>query len=83
LTDLHKMAKLCIRRYPVRTTLDLPEELLKEAMRLSHIETKTKVIITALEEMIRRHRISEIKKYKGKVEIDIDLDELRGRECRF
>ncbi|MFN2365664.1 MAG: type II toxin-antitoxin system RelE/ParE family toxin [Desulfurivibrionaceae bacterium] len=26
--------------------------------------------------------ISEIKNYKGKVDLDIDLDSLRGRECR-
>ena len=67
----------------MRTTLDLPEELLKEAMRLSHIETKTKVIVTALEELIRKNQISEIKKFKGEVDFDIDLDSVRGRKCRF
>ena len=38
----------------MRTTLDLPENLIKEAMKTSHIQTKTKVIITALEELIRK-----------------------------
>jgi hypothetical protein len=67
----------------MRTTLDLPEELLVEAMRISHIGTKTKVIVTALEELIRKNQISEIKQFKGKVDFDIDLDAVRGRECRF
>lgn len=67
----------------MRTTLDLPEELLIEAMQATHIQTKTKVIITALEELIRKSKISEIKNYKGKVDLDIDLDSLRGRQCRF
>ncbi len=67
----------------MRTTLDLPEELLFEAMKATHIETKTKVIITALEELIRKNRISELKKFKGKVDLDIDLNKLRSRECRF
>lgn len=67
----------------MRTTLDLPEELLKEAMQTTHIETKTKVIITALEELIRKSKISEIKKYKGKLDLDMDLSAIRGRECRF
>jgi hypothetical protein len=65
----------------MRTTLDLPEELLREAMRTTHIETKTKVIITALEELIRKNNIAGIKKFKGKVELDIDMDVVRSREC--
>ena len=64
----------------MRTTLDLPEDLLNEAMKATHIETKTKVIITALEELIRRNKISGLKKFKGKVDLDIDMDILRGRE---
>ncbi len=67
----------------MRTTLDLPEDLLREAMSTTHIQTKTKVIITALEELIRKARIADIKKYKGKVDLDIDLDATRGRQCRF
>ncbi|MBU4176205.1 MAG: type II toxin-antitoxin system VapB family antitoxin, partial [Proteobacteria bacterium] len=44
----------------MRTTLDLPKDLLEEAMKATHLETKTKVIITALEELIRKTRISEL-----------------------
>ena len=42
----------------MRTTLDLPENLVKEAMKARHIQTKTKVIIIALEELIRKSKIS-------------------------
>jgi Arc/MetJ family transcription regulator len=63
----------------MRTTLDLPEELINEAMKATHIQTKTRVIITALEELIRKSKIAEIKKYKGKIDLDIDLDSIRGR----
>ncbi len=63
----------------MRTTLDLPEELLNEAMKAARIKTKTKVIITALEELIRKSKISELKDFKGKVDLDIDLDTIRGR----
>lgn len=64
----------------MRTTLDLPEELLLEAMQVTDIKTKTKVITVALEELVRKSKISALKKYKGKVDIDIDLDELRDRK---
>jgi len=67
----------------MRTTLDLPENLLKEAMKTTHIQTKTKVIITALEELIRKSKISELKKFKGTVDLDVDLDVIRGRKCRY
>ncbi len=67
----------------MRTTLDLPEELLAEAMKVTEIETKTKVIITALEDLIRKSKISEIKLFKGTVDLDMDLDSLRGRGCQY
>lgn len=67
----------------MRTTLDLPEPLLLEAMRVTNINTKTKVIITALEELIRKNQISGLKKFKGKVDLDIDVNQLRSRQCRF
>ncbi len=67
----------------MRTTLDLPEHLLDEAMKTTHISTKTKVIITALEELIRKSKISGLKKFKGKIDLDIDMDIVRGRKCRY
>ncbi len=66
----------------MRTTLDIPEDLINDAMKTTQISTKTKVIITALEGLIRKSRISGLKKYKGKVALDIDLDVLRERQCR-
>ena len=67
----------------MRTTLDLPDHLLDEAMKTTHITTKTKVIITALEELIRKTKISGLKKFKGKIDLDIDMDTIRGRKCRY
>ena len=67
----------------MRTTLDLPESLISEAMKITNIKTKTKVIITALEQLVTKSKISEIKKYKGKVDLNIDLDEIRERKCRL
>jgi hypothetical protein len=63
----------------MRTTLDLPERLLREAIRVTHTETKTAVIVLPLEELIRKSKISDLKKFKGKIELGIDLDEIRAR----
>lgn len=64
----------------MRTTLDLPGPLIAEAMKLSNQKTKTAVIISALEDFVRKTRISDLKKYKGKVDLDIDLNSLRKRK---
>ncbi len=63
----------------MRTTLDLPENLINEAKSISNLKTKTAVIKKALEEFIRRNKILDLKKYKGNVDLDIDLDHLRKR----
>ena len=63
----------------MRTTLDLPEDLIDAAMKATQINTKTKVIITALEDLIRKSKISGLKKFKGKVDLDIDMNAVRGR----
>lgn len=63
----------------MRTTLDIPASLINEAMKLSHQKTKTAVIINALEDFVRKTRISGLKKYKGKIDLDIDLNALRKR----
>ncbi|MDL1979653.1 MAG: type II toxin-antitoxin system VapB family antitoxin [Deltaproteobacteria bacterium] len=67
----------------MRTTLDLPIDLLNEAMKATHAKTKTKVIIIALEELIRKSKIAELKEFKGKVDLDIDLNIIRGRQCQY
>lgn len=63
----------------MRTTLDLPENLLSEAMKRTHTGTKTGVIVLALKELIRKSKIAELKKYRGKIDLDIDLDIIRDR----
>jgi len=63
----------------MRTTLDLSEELLLEAMSVAHVKTKTKVITIALQELIRKSEIAKLKKFKGKVPLDINMDNIRNR----
>lgn len=63
----------------MRTTLDLPETLIDEAMALTHIQTKTDLIKTALINLIQKEKIKDIKQYYGKIDLDIDLNVLRNR----
>ena len=63
----------------MRTTLDLPAPLLEEAMALTKIRTKTEVITRALENLIQKEKVQQLKNYYGKIDLDIDLDALRKR----
>ncbi len=63
----------------MRTTLDLPESLVDEAMALTHVKTKTDLIKLALQNLIQREKNKDLKNFFGKVDLDIDLDQLRSR----
>jgi hypothetical protein len=64
----------------MRTTLDLPEELLEEAMAITHITKKTELIKIAIQNLIQKEKIKNLKKYFGKVDLGIDLNVLRDRK---
>jgi hypothetical protein len=63
----------------MRTTLDLPTDLLNEAMTITHSFTKTALIVTALQNLIQREKIKGLTKYFGKVNLNIDLAKMRAR----
>jgi Arc/MetJ family transcription regulator len=63
----------------MRTTLDLPEALIDEAMALTHMKTKTDLIKLALQNLIQREKTKDLKNFFGKVDLDIDMDSMRSR----
>jgi len=63
----------------MRTTLNLPEELINQAMDITHAKTKTELIKIALENIINQEKRNKLRKYHGKINLDIDLDILRKR----
>ncbi|NOX18984.1 MAG: type II toxin-antitoxin system VapB family antitoxin [Chlorobi bacterium] len=65
----------------MRTTIDIPEDLIREAMRVTKSSTKTDVIKKALRDIIRKNKIKSLKNYKGKIDLKIDLDKLRNRNA--
>ena len=66
----------------MRTTLDLPAELLDEARRLLGFKSKTDTVVLSLRELIRRKRIDEMRDLLGSVTLDIDTAESRRRPRR-
>ena len=63
----------------MRTTLDLPSELIDEAVRLLGFKSKTDAVIVSLRELIRRKRIEELTAMAGHIELEVDLPRSRRR----
>lgn len=63
----------------MRTTLDIPAELIDEARRLLGFKSKTDTVVLSLQELIRKRRIEELKSLLGSVNLEIDLRRSRRR----
>ena len=63
----------------MRTTLDLPAELVDEARSILGFKSKTDTVVLALRELVRRSRIDELKDLIGRVELDVDVARSRRR----
>ena len=64
----------------MRTTLDLPEQLIDEARETLKFKSKTDTVVFALREVIRRGRTDELKTLLGKVSFEFDPAKLRKRD---
>lgn len=64
----------------MRIMFDVPEDLVNEAMRVTKASTKTELIKTALQQIIQKNSIQALKAYKGKIELDENLDIIRDRD---
>ncbi len=63
----------------MRTTLDIPKELIDEAMKVTGASTKSQLIKNALQGEIDRAKRKRLIVRKGSIDLDIDLDALRKR----
>jgi Arc/MetJ family transcription regulator len=63
----------------MRTTVDLPEELLEEARRRTDSKTMRETLILALEELVKKSKREELRSLAGKIHLDIDLSRSRSR----
>ena len=64
----------------MKTTLNIPETLIKKAMLLARHKTKTETVVVALQEYIRKKRVEKILTHEGRLHFD-DLWE-KSRHAR-
>ena len=63
----------------MRTTLDIPQELLEEARTILKFKSKTDTVIFSLRELIRRRRIEDLKQMMGSIDLEVDIPASRRR----
>lgn len=61
----------------MRRTLDIPDDLLEDAQKLSGLKTKKEVVVAALEHFVRRRRIDRLRARIGKGNFNLTYDDLR------
>lgn len=49
----------------MKTTVDIPDDVLRDAMRFSKARTKREAIVTAVEEFNARRRMAELVRHAG------------------
>lgn len=64
----------------MRATLNIPDELIVEAQKISGHKSKTKAVTTALREFIKNNRLDKLIALKGKLNLDYDWEGEEKRE---
>lgn len=74
---------MCIfmKKIHMRTNIEIDDDLIKEAMRLTGIKTKKGVVEAALAQMVSLKKQERLKDLRGKLKWEGNLDEMReGRD---
>ena len=64
----------------MRTTLDLPIDLVDTARASLGFTSKTDTVVFALREVVRRGRIDDLKSLMGKVTFEFDPNDVRRKD---
>lgn len=71
----------------MRATLNIPDDLIAEVQKLSGEKSKTKAIVTAMQEYLKEKKIRKLLELRGKIRINYDWQkeeeiELQAQEER-
>ncbi len=61
----------------MRARIEIDDQLMREALRVTGLKTKRKVVELGLQTLLRLKKQSEIRQFRGKVEWAGDLDSMR------
>ena len=62
----------------MRTNIVIDDKLMTDALKASGLSTKKEVVEQGLKLLVRRSQQQEIRKLRGRIKWEGDLDEMRG-----
>lgn len=62
----------------MRTNIDIDDSLMNDAMKVTGLKTKKDVVELGLKTLVRLQKQAEIKKFRGKLKWEGDLDDMRS-----
>jgi hypothetical protein len=66
----------------MRATLNIPDNLMLEVQQLSGQKSKTRAIVTVMEDYVRRQRMQTLLDLRGKVQIEYDWEQEEELELK-
>ena len=66
----------------MRATLNIPDKLLDDVQVLSGETSKSRAIVTAMEDFVRRRRMDSLISLRGKITIEYDWERAEGEELK-
>lgn len=62
----------------MRTNIVIDDQLMEDALKATGLSTKKEAVEEGLKLLVRRNKQQEIRKLRGKLKWEGDLDEMRG-----
>lgn len=66
----------------MRTTINIPDDLIKELLNYTGTKSETRAVSLALQEWIRDQKIKKLKSLRGKLKIDLDVEKQRQADLK-
>ncbi len=66
----------------IRTSMNIPKDLLEEAVRASGAKTQTMAVVMGLEELIHKKRLEALLKLRGSGAVKLSFKDLRRMRDR-
>ena len=62
----------------MRTNIDIDDKLMNEALKTTGLKTKKDAVELGLKTLVRLHKQAKIRKFRGRLKWEGDLDDMRN-----
>jgi len=62
----------------MRTNIEIDDKLMNDALRATGLKTKKDAVELGLKTLVKLHKQAEIRKFRGKLQWEGDLDDMRS-----